>query len=167
MRVLVRFGDGDGRVERRDGKLVPDDGDAEVREGPVKEITITLKVDRRAAMVCLALFMVAVPALRLSSETLSLTTVYPSPVGVYNQVITTGNGGAAPADTTLNRGAGNTVLVPPTNAAGRVGIGTATPAAKLDVAGTMKLADGTQGAGKVLSSDAAGNASWQYCTYAP
>jgi hypothetical protein len=42
-----------------------------------------------------------------------------------------------------------------------VGIGTNTPAAKLDVAGTFKLADGTQGADKVLTSDANGLASWQ------
>ncbi|MBP6590352.1 MAG: hypothetical protein KA229_09625 [Chitinophagaceae bacterium] len=43
---------------------------------------------------------------------------------------------------------------------GNVGVGT-TPTAKLDVAGTFKLVDGTQGAGKVLTSDASGNASWQ------
>jgi hypothetical protein len=41
-----------------------------------------------------------------------------------------------------------------------VGIGTTTPAAKLDVAGTLKITDGTEGAGKVLTSDAAGLASW-------
>jgi hypothetical protein len=42
-----------------------------------------------------------------------------------------------------------------------VGIGTAYPSAKLDVRGTFKLGDGTQGAYKVLTSDASGNASWQ------
>jgi hypothetical protein len=45
--------------------------------------------------------------------------------------------------------------------AGNVGIGTSAPAAKLDVIGSVKITDGTQGAGKVLTSDAAGNASWQ------
>jgi trimeric autotransporter adhesin len=42
-----------------------------------------------------------------------------------------------------------------------IGIGTSTPTAKLDVAGTVKIVDGTQGAGKVLTSDATGLASWQ------
>jgi hypothetical protein len=42
----------------------------------------------------------------------------------------------------------------------RVGIGTDNPGAKLDVQGTIRIADGTQGAGKVLTSDANGTASW-------
>jgi endosialidase-like protein len=46
-------------------------------------------------------------------------------------------------------------------ASGNVGIGTATPGAKLDVQGAVKVVDGTQGAGKVLTSDANGLASWQ------
>ncbi|WP_317896728.1 beta strand repeat-containing protein [Aurantibacillus circumpalustris] len=44
---------------------------------------------------------------------------------------------------------------------GNVGIGTASPTQKLDVAGSVKITDGTQGVGKVLTSDASGNASWQ------
>ncbi len=44
---------------------------------------------------------------------------------------------------------------------GNMGIGNANPQAKLDVAGTVKITDGTQGAGKVLTSDANGTASWQ------
>jgi len=42
----------------------------------------------------------------------------------------------------------------------KVGIGTDNPGATLDVQGTLRLADGSQGAGKVLSSDANGLASW-------
>jgi len=44
---------------------------------------------------------------------------------------------------------------------GRMGIGTAKPGAKLEVNGNVKITDGTQGAGKVLTSDANGLASWQ------
>jgi len=42
-----------------------------------------------------------------------------------------------------------------------VGIGTSSPEAKLHVVGDMKLVDGTQGAGKIMISDADGLASWQ------
>ncbi|MBI1288057.1 MAG: hypothetical protein GC178_10835 [Flavobacteriales bacterium] len=42
-----------------------------------------------------------------------------------------------------------------------VGIGTSAPSAKLHVEGTMKLVDGNQADGYVLTSDASGNASWQ------
>ena len=45
--------------------------------------------------------------------------------------------------------------------AGKVGIGTTSPAAKLDVAGQVKISGGSPGVGKVLTSDADGLASWQ------
>jgi hypothetical protein len=45
--------------------------------------------------------------------------------------------------------------------AGNVGIGTTNPGAKLDVAGQIKITGGSPGAGKVLTSDASGLASWQ------
>lgn len=44
---------------------------------------------------------------------------------------------------------------------GRLGIGTTTPTRNLHVVGNMNLTDGTQGLNKILTSDAAGNASWQ------
>ena len=48
---------------------------------------------------------------------------------------------------------------------GNVGIGQTNPAAKLEVDGasgtTIKIVDGNQGAGKILTSDAAGSGSWQ------
>ncbi|MGZ4037825.1 MAG: beta strand repeat-containing protein, partial [Bacteroidia bacterium] len=44
---------------------------------------------------------------------------------------------------------------------GRVGIGTASPGKTLEVAGNVRINDGTQGLNKVLTSDASGNASWQ------
>jgi hypothetical protein len=44
---------------------------------------------------------------------------------------------------------------------GNVGIGTDSPGTKLEVAGQVKIADGSQGAGKVLTSDGTGLATWQ------
>jgi hypothetical protein len=44
---------------------------------------------------------------------------------------------------------------------GNVGIGNNNPSAKLDVIGNVKIVDGTQGAGKVFTSDATGNGSWK------
>jgi len=43
---------------------------------------------------------------------------------------------------------------------GNVGIGTTNPTVKLQVNGSVAIVDGTQGAGKVLTSDANGKASW-------
>ena len=44
---------------------------------------------------------------------------------------------------------------------GNVGIGSTDPTAKLEVAGQVKITGGSPGAGKVLTSDAVGLASWQ------
>jgi len=44
---------------------------------------------------------------------------------------------------------------------GNVGIGTTEPTAKLEVAGQIKITGGSPGAGKVLTTDADGLASWQ------
>lgn len=43
---------------------------------------------------------------------------------------------------------------------GFIGIGTTTPAQKVDIIGKIKITDGTQGVGKVLSSDANGVGTW-------
>jgi hypothetical protein len=53
------------------------------------------------------------------------------------------------------------------SSAGNVGVGTAAPDAKLHVVGAVKIVDGTQGAGKVLTSDANGVASWQTASASP
>ncbi len=50
------------------------------------------------------------------------------------------------------------------NALGNVGIGTGNPAVSLHVQGNFRLADGTQGAGKLLVSDLNGSASWNTLT---
>jgi hypothetical protein len=62
-----------------------------------------------------------------------------------------------PANTTTWNLSGTNVIQAST---GSVGIGTSTPGAKLEVAGQVKITGGTPGAGKVLTSDASGLASW-------
>ena len=54
---------------------------------------------------------------------------------------------------------GNTLVVDAPN--NRVGIKTNTPETELHVVGNFKLVNGTQAAGRVLTSDATGNTSWQ------
>jgi hypothetical protein len=99
---------------------------------------IVIRVDRRGLILVGALVLVGAAARLLRSESLTITTSYPAPSGIYNQLVTTGNSGVVPADTTLNRNAGNTLLVPATNAGGQVGIGMA-PASKLSVAGGVQM----------------------------
>lgn len=65
-------------------------------------------------------------------------------------------------------GTGYATIAAPVNGMlieGNVGIGTVAPAAKLDINGKIKITDGTQGDGKVLTSDANGVASWQPAPY--
>ena len=108
---------------------------------------VLFRIDRKAGRLLLGALTVVFGGFALA-EKLTLTTSYPVPSGVYNQLLTTGNSGAVPADTTFNRNAGNTLLVPATNAAGKVGIGTSAPLAKLDVSGAIRLGNAgmTQGA---------------------
>lgn len=75
-----------------------------------------------------------------------MTATYPIPAGVYNQIVTTGDSGTTPANTTLNRNRGNTILVPPSNASGNATVGGSMgigryPASRLSVAGGVQLGD--------------------------
>lgn len=53
------------------------------------------------------------------------------------------------------------------NITGNMGIGTTTPSTKLHVQGSLKVVDGSQGQGKILTSDATGLASWQSPSFPP
>lgn len=127
----------------------------------MKERYVRIEISRTQLKWALCLLFICAGAHDLASESLTLSTTYPAPFGVYNQIITTGNAGPAPADTTLNKTGGNTILVPASNGAGSVGIGTTRPRAKLDLQGSLRFADGSQGAGRLLTSDEDGVASWQ------
>ncbi len=84
------------------------------------KITFDLTFSRRfiTAVSAFAVMLCAVP--ELDSESVTLSTYYPAPSGVYTNMITTGN-------TFLARDTGN------------VGIGNSAPGAKLDVSGIARM----------------------------
>jgi len=97
--------------------------------------------------------------------------VIPNASGELNNVIAIGHfdsTGGFPLNTTTTND--NVILLGNTSpTAPKVGIGTYKPGAKLEVnngttAGAVKIVDGTQGAGKVLTSDADGLATWKSIT---
>jgi len=69
-------------------------------------------------------------------------------IGTAMEFVTTANGTTAPQ------------VRMKIDQTGNIGIGTSTPGAKLEVAGQIKITGGTPGAGKVLTSDGVGLASW-------
>jgi len=112
------------------------------------------------------------------NEQLTITTYYPSPYGSYNDLTVSDRMaiGDVNNDGTVNESdmavcpsgdptctAGNPVIGSLT-VKGRVGIGTATPSSKLELNGKIKITDGSQGVGKVLTSDANGVGSWEIPT---
>lgn len=56
--------------------------------------------------------------------------------------------------------ANSIILGSASNADNKIGIGTTTPTDRLHVVGSVKIVDGTQGLGKLLTSDANGKATW-------
>lgn len=70
-----------------------------------------------------------------------------------------GNGSVANNPNTIILG--NTLADSPWGNGTKIGLGTSNPTVRLDVVGSVKIVDGTEGAGKVLTSDADGKASWE------
>ncbi|WP_252339377.1 hypothetical protein [Riemerella anatipestifer] len=64
--------------------------------------------------------------------------------------------GTLAGNRTVTLGSNNLVF----KGTGNIGVGTDAPTTKLDIIGGVKIADGTQGEGKVLTSDAEGKATW-------
>lgn len=76
-----------------------------------------------------------------------------------DRVFTVGNAIDSNNNGTVDAGERSSALVVLKN--GNTGIGNATPQEKLHVTGKIRMADGTQAAGRILVSDVNGTASWQ------
>jgi hypothetical protein len=78
-------------------------------------------------------------------------------LGIYDSLGKESSGSRAPGD------AGRRTLFN----LGNVGIGTTKPSVQLEIAGQIKITGGSPGAGKVLTSDGEGLASWQVVSWSP
>ncbi|MDE2293559.1 MAG: hypothetical protein KGL53_15870 [Elusimicrobia bacterium] len=85
-----------------------------------RTLTIRIRIGRRELLAGLALALVSLRPAPLATENLTLTTYYPSPYGVYQELRSTGNAYLA-------------------YQTGRVGVGTTSPAASLDVNGGARV----------------------------
>lgn len=81
----------------------------------------------------------------------------PKNVGAVNQFLKINNSGDLDWSSTLWRENGTDIFY----SSGNVGINNNNPTVHLDLQGNFRLSDGTEGTGKVLVSDANGNASWE------
>lgn len=112
-----------------------------------KKIVIRIEFSSRTLILGLVVALLTGLTLKLASETLTLSTTYPSPIGIYKTLITTDL-------TTFARYANNVILVPSTtNPSGKVGIGTSTPAKTLDVQGDTHASGNAFVDGKVTAGD--------------
>ena len=88
---------------------------------------IRIEINRRQLAWGLSALIVAGFAFNLMADTMTMTTYYPSPTGIYQRLTTT-------ARTILARDTGDVIMA---QGGGKVGIGTTTaPQAKLDLSGT-------------------------------
>jgi hypothetical protein len=86
---------------------------------------------------------------------------YPFYIGATNVLNTAANTIAGLRSDLVFTEAGGSERMRIVGANGNVGINTTTPTEKLDIVGSIKIADGSEGAGKVLTSDATGKGTWQ------
>ena len=94
----------------------------------IQFVAVRIRLSKREAIGLIAAALLSLPCGYLVSETLTLSTSYPSPMGIYKTIVTTDA-------TTLARNSGDVLLA---GGGGKVGVGTANPQATLDVAGTIR-----------------------------
>ena len=139
---------------------------------------------KQRILVAMTIGLILAASAVVAAEEITLTTYYPSPRGVYNELRAMNNiaiGLMGPITARLQiQGAGTTSLTSSLNVTdafgapllfvrddGRVGIGTAGPGAALDVNGQVKIRGGSPATGSVLTSDASGLATWQASVSVP
>lgn len=95
----------------------------------------------------------------VTADSLNINSAYgmPSFAGGINQILKVDTSGTLRWGNPLWQENGANIFY----TSGNVGINNNNPTAELDVQGNFRLADGTEGAGKVLVSDINGNASWK------
>ncbi len=98
-------------------------------------VHLHIRITPKALLLGAAGFLLLAAAAELGSESFTMSTTYPAPSGIYNQMITTG-------PTYLARNGGS------------VGIGTTSPGATLDVAGSVNTSGNvTVGGGLALKAN--------------
>lgn len=112
-------------------------------------VHLDFTLSRRSARWWLMALLMAASATELSSESVTLTTYYPAPSGVYTQMITTGN-------TWIARDGGVV----------GIGTGTNTPSAKLEVDGDIVAvqSNGACAESQVTYADCNGGTTASICT---
>ena len=124
----------------------------------------------RILIVLLFVILIGIPMIIFAQqEQITITTYYPSPYGSYKELRAQH---MAIGDTYFNgstycwEGTCTTTIDPNADLVveGNVGIGTTSPGARLDVNGQIRIRGGGPAAGRVLTSDANGLATWQAST---
>lgn len=103
-----------------------------------RTLTIRLVLGRREFVIALVAALVLAHPAGLATETLTMTTYYPSPYGVYQRLRSTqeANLASASGNVTLAAGSGNVFMA---TGGGNVGVGTSSPGSRLDVVGTAAV----------------------------
>ena len=126
------------------------------------KIRIELVLSRRQTRGLLTLAVLFGCSYALHSESLTVTSYYPSPSGVFRKLIATAGAALARDGGMVNVGSEGHSADLAVEGSLRVRGGST-------LLGSVRIAGGGPGAGKVLSSDDAGNATWKepYAVYAP
>jgi hypothetical protein len=113
---------------------------------------VTIVLSPGTALFLMILGLTVSVAWNVGSETMTMVASYPSPMGVYKSIVTTGN-------STLGKNAGSAINLAPNG--GSISLGSNAAAASLTVTGTLKITGGASNNSILTSSDSQGTAVWR------